>query len=82
MKAMNLIFAAFALVGATAQAASNQEIITHASYNVILATYSDLAQQTANLKDAVDTLAASPTEENLTAAQNAWRAARIPSGKF
>ncbi|WP_374077585.1 imelysin family protein [Bdellovibrio bacteriovorus] len=78
MKALKLMVAAFAFVGATAQAATNQEIINHVSYNVILATYNDLAAQTANLKTAVDALAANPTQETLNTAQAAWRATRVP----
>ncbi|WII70706.1 imelysin family protein [Bdellovibrio sp. 22V] len=78
MKALKMMLAAFAFVGATAQAATNQEIINHVSYNVILATYNDLAGATAKLKSAVDTLAANPNQANLDQAQAAWRAARIP----
>ncbi len=78
MKALKLIIAAFALVGATAQAATQQEIINHISYNVILATYQNLANQTASLRQAIETLAADPTQANLDNAQNAWRAARVP----
>ncbi|KYG69406.1 iron-regulated protein A precursor [Bdellovibrio bacteriovorus] len=78
MKALKLMAAALAFVGATAQAATNQEIINHVSYNVILATYNDLASQAANLNAAVNTLAANPTEANLAKAQDAWRATRIP----
>jgi len=78
MKALKMMAAAIAFVGAMAQAATNQEIINHVSYNVILATYNDLAAQTANLKTAVDALAANPNDATLKAAQDAWRAARIP----
>lgn len=63
---------------ASAQAATNKEIITHVSYNVILATYQDLAQTTSTLSAVVEDLAANPTEENLAKAQAAWRAARVP----
>lgn len=73
-----LMALAFAFIGASAQAATNKEIINHVSYNVILATYNDLAGETAKLSAAVDALAANPTTETLTAAQDAWRAARIP----
>lgn len=78
MKAMKMMFAAFALVGATAQAATNKEIINHVSYNVILATYNDLAGNSAKLKSAVEVLSATPTQENLKLAQDAWRATRVP----
>ncbi|MNJ92712.1 Iron-regulated protein A precursor [compost metagenome] len=63
---------------ASAQAATNQEIINNVSYKVILATYQDLAQATATLSAVVDDMAANTTQENLDKAQEAWRAARIP----
>ncbi|WP_374001236.1 imelysin family protein [Bdellovibrio bacteriovorus] len=78
MKALKLMVAALAFAGVTAQAASNKEIINHVSYNVILATYNDLAAKTAELSQAVDVLAANVNQENLDKAQAAWRAARIP----
>lgn len=64
--------------GMSAQAASNKEIINNISYNVILATYTDLAANTAALKEAVAKLNANPTQENLEMAQQAWQAARVP----
>lgn len=78
MKALKLMIAAFAFIGATAQAATQQEIINHISYNVILATYQSLANQTAALRNSIETLAADPTQANLDNAQAAWRAARVP----
>ena len=78
MKALKMMLAAVAFAGATAQAATNKEIINHVSYNVILATYNDLATKTAELSAAVDALAANTNQENLDKAQAAWRAARIP----
>lgn len=62
----------------SAQAASNKEIINNISHNVILATYNDLAANTAALKEAVAKLNANPTQENLEMAQQAWQAARVP----
>ncbi|QDK44109.1 iron-regulated protein A precursor [Bdellovibrio sp. ZAP7] len=79
MKALKLMTAALALViGGQASAASNQEIITHVSYNVITATYVELAQATVSLKQAVDIFVQNPNEATLAQAQNAWRGARMP----
>lgn len=78
MKALKMMLAAVAFASATAQAATNQEIINHVSYNVILATYNDLATKAAELSAAVEVLAANTNQENLDKAQAAWRAARIP----
>jgi uncharacterized iron-regulated protein len=46
--------------------------------NVILDTYQDLADQSAALHGAINTLIATPTEENFQAARSAWAAARVP----
>jgi putative iron-regulated protein len=78
MKTLRMASMLLCFVGVVAQAATNQEIINHVSYKVILATYEDLAVQASNLRSAVDTLSASTTQANLQAAQNAWRAARVP----
>lgn len=78
MKALKMMLAVLAFAGVSAQAASNKEIINHVSYNVILATYNDLAVKAQELSQAVATLSAAPTQENLDKAQAAWRAARIP----
>ena len=45
---------------------------------VILATYQDLEAKAAALRTAVTTFNGAPTDPNLTAAQDAWRAARRP----
>lgn len=74
----NWIVALVLTAGMTAQAASNQEIITNVAVNVITQTYKDLASRAADLKAKVDVFAQAPTEENLTAAQQAWRDARVP----
>ncbi len=63
---------------AITQAASNQQIINHVSYNVILATYTDLAAKAANLSSAVQNMAVNLNQENLDKAQAAWREARVP----
>lgn len=71
---------AFALFGfsALANASSNQEIIHHVSYNVILETYTDLANRTANLALAVNNLQVNLNQDNLDKARAAWREARQP----
>lgn len=78
MKMIKALMLVLALSSATAQAATDLEIIKHVSYNVILATYKDLAQTSAALSAAVEDLAANPTQEKLDKAQAAWRAARVP----
>lgn len=45
---------------------------------VILATYQDLEAKAVALRTAVNTFNGAPTDPNLTAALNAWRAARRP----
>lgn len=45
---------------------------------VIFGTYQDLEAKAIALRTAVNTLQGAPTDPNLTAAQNAWRAARRP----
>ncbi|QDK36615.1 imelysin family protein [Bdellovibrio sp. NC01] len=79
MNALKMMFAALTMVvGVNAKAATNAEIIKHVSYNVIMKTYTDLADATANLKVAVANFAANPTEENLALAQQQWRYTRVP----
>jgi uncharacterized iron-regulated protein len=53
-------------------------IIEEVAENVILSTYVDLHEKSMDLIAAVDALAQNPTEENLSAARQAWRAARRP----
>jgi len=43
-----------------------------------LAAYSDALAQARDMKAAIDTLLAEPSEENLAVARDAWRAARVP----
>lgn len=78
MKTLKIMALAILLLGAKVQAATNQEIIRHVSYNVILATYNDLAWQAGELSKAIEVLAQQPTQDNLTKAQAAWRATRVP----
>ncbi|MDG0816983.1 imelysin family protein [Bdellovibrio svalbardensis] len=79
MNALKMMVAALSLaVGVQATAATNQEIIQHVSYNVIMQTYVDLASATANLKVAVSNFVSNPTPENLALAQQQWRYTRVP----
>ncbi|MEZ4979870.1 MAG: imelysin family protein [Chitinophagales bacterium] len=54
------------------------ELISNLSTNVIVATYADLANEGSILAAKLAELEANPTPENLTAARNAWIAARSP----
>lgn len=74
----NLFFAAIAALGlsAPAHAVTQAEVIDNISNHVILQTYRDFARSSRDLKSAVDTFVAEPTQDHLDAAQNAWRAAR------
>jgi len=53
-------------------------VLTKVSHDVILATYVDLDDRAGALVSAVAALKANPTDELLTAARQAWRAARRP----
>jgi len=45
--------------------------------DIALASYSDALQAAEDLQDAVDTMLRQPTEDNLTAAREAWQTARV-----
>jgi predicted lipoprotein len=65
--------------GAAAQADLDaSSVIRDVPAKVILPTYADLVDKAGLLQNAVAALASSPTADNLTAARNAWRAARSP----
>lgn len=57
---------------------SDSEIITDYADQVVVPTYESLDTRANELQVAVDALAADPTEENLSAAQDAWVATRLP----
>ncbi|WP_413576955.1 imelysin family protein [Bdellovibrio sp. HCB290] len=79
MKNLKLMITAIAfVVGGQVFAASNQEIISHVSYNVIAATYVEFAHSTVSLKQAVDIFVQTPNESTLAQVQAAWRGARMP----
>lgn len=54
------------------------EMINNLTDDVIVAGYANLAQQAEAFFQATQTLVSSPTQVNLVAAQNAWKAARQP----
>lgn len=58
--------------------ATRAQIISGTAYNVILATYEELASRAAILEEATAALQFNSTDANLLAAQNAWRDARNP----
>lgn len=57
---------------------SDQQIVTDFADQVVLPTYSLLAQRIDGLRVAIDALVASPAPDTLAAAQSAWIAARKP----
>ncbi|GKS69349.1 hypothetical protein W03_13530 [Nitrosomonas sp. PY1] len=59
-------------------APSIEQVIQNYARNVILNTYSDLAEQTKILRAAIIELQFEKTDKNLYKAQNAWRNARLP----
>ncbi|WP_224245859.1 imelysin family protein [Hyalangium gracile] len=56
----------------------DSEIITHFADDVVVPTYQNLATRLTELDSAVNALATQPTAARLTAAQDAWFAARVP----
>lgn len=49
--------------------------------DIVYASYQDSLTTAQTLETAIDTLVATPTDDNLTAAREAWLAARIPYGQ-
>lgn len=60
------------------QSFDDQEIVADYADQVVIPTYDLLDQRAGALQTAVDTLAASPTDANLEAAQQAWVDTRLP----
>ena len=54
-----------------------KKVVSHYA-DVALATYTDALAEARKLKTQIDALLAAPTEDSLTAARDAWRAARVP----
>jgi putative iron-regulated protein len=63
---------------ASGDATLEQIVIENIAQNVIVATYRDLRDATANVAEAAITLQKSPTQANLDAVQAKWKLARIP----
>lgn len=61
-----------------AAAVDTAQVLTDLGSTVITATYAEMESRAAALDEAAQTLAATTSEANLTAARNAWRAARTP----
>lgn len=81
MKIMNLVLATllFSTVSTVAIAGPlEKQVIENVSRNVILQTYKDLADRSADMLVAVKTLEADRTQANLVKAQQAWINARAP----
>src|SRR5215217_8178418 len=64
-------------VAAFAQAPADADVLTNYA-NLALAGYEDSLSTAKALDATIDALIASPSEETLTAARDAWKAARIP----
>ncbi len=63
---------------AAAEKASNVSAIANTYADIAEAGYSDSLGAARKLKTAIDRLIAEPSQDSLTAARQAWRAARIP----
>jgi putative iron-regulated protein len=69
---------AIAMVVAGPVAAQDEAAVLKTYADIALAGYEDSLTTARTLDAAIDALIASPTEETLTAAKDAWKAARIP----
>lgn len=82
----SLVFAgALALAGCSSdngnqiqQPSFDSEIVTHFADDVVVPTYQNLATRLSELDTAIQAFAADRTADKLTAAKNAWLAARVP----
>jgi putative iron-regulated protein len=73
-----LALAACADDGGGTASSFDREIVSHFADDVVVPTYERLAARLSALDTAVNTLASGPTAAKLTAAQEAWIAAREP----
>ena len=81
MKSFRTMISAAALtiaLGAPSFAATAPEAVIENYANVAEAIYSDSLATAKTLQKAVDAFLAAPTEDNLKAAREAWKAARVP----
>lgn len=69
--------AALALLGVASTTVSEADVVANYVNNVVLPIYKNLSETGAALDTASQNLANAPSEANLIAAQNAWKAARI-----
>ena len=65
-------------VSALADSAANEALVDNLTDNVIVAGYAELYAKVGELTAALAVLETTPNAANLTAAQGAWRAARVP----
>ena len=80
-KSVPALLLASNLFAVAAQAAVEPAAVLANYANIVHATYDDSLQAAKALQKAVDELIASPSEERLQAARNAWLAAREPYGQ-
>ncbi|MDC0715023.1 imelysin family protein [Stigmatella sp. ncwal1] len=64
--------------GGPAESTFDKQIVVHFADDVVVPTYQQLAARLEALDTAANALAAAPTAERLTAARDAWFAARVP----
>lgn len=69
--------ALLALLGVESAAATEENVIRNYVNHIVLPVYLNLRNASATLHSRSSTLASSPSEANLIAAQNAWKAARV-----
>ena len=75
MKAIVAVFATILGLN-SAFATSESEVVQNVAQNVILQTYVDFDRDAMDLKSKIQTLSQNRTQENLEAAQHAWKQAR------
>lgn len=56
----------------------SKEVLHDVAYNIIIPTYNNLVSKTNDLSLKIEALKKSPSQQNLDAAREAWRAARRP----
>ncbi len=78
MKIMNLVLSTLLFGVVAAAGPLEKQVIENVSKNVILQTYKDLADRSADMLVAVKTLQTTRTQADLVAAQNSWVSARAP----
>ena len=74
----SIVFAAALLWSAQLLAAPSEQAVIQQYADIAHATYEDSLTTAVALQRTIGRLVAEPTEDNLTAARNAWKAARVP----